>query len=81
MSNIAIFHISVALNINFNHVKGIRDGKVSRKVLFKGVYTKLRCEILLLRLSTTFSSAFSFLRMNKNSKNVLSSAKKPRIFL
>ena len=31
MSNVAIFYISFALNINFNYVKGFRDTKICKK--------------------------------------------------
>ena len=31
MSNVAIFYISFALNINFNYVKAFRDTKICKK--------------------------------------------------
>ena len=34
MSDVAIFHIAVALNINFDHVKGLRDNEICRKFIF-----------------------------------------------
>ena len=40
--NVAICHTSVALKINFNHVKGFRDTKSCRKIIFQGVWIELR---------------------------------------
>ena len=49
ISNVAIFHNSVALNINFYRVKSSRDAKICRKIKFQGVWTELRIEICFLR--------------------------------
>ena len=40
--NVAICHISVALKINFNHVKGFRDTKSYGKIIFQVVWIELR---------------------------------------
>ena len=53
MSNLAIYHISVALKISFHHVKGFRDAKICRKFIFQGVWTELISEVCFLRKSFT----------------------------
>ena len=39
MSNEAIFHFSVALNIYFYKIKSSRDTKICRKIKFQGAWT------------------------------------------
>ena len=51
MSNLAVFHISVAFKISFNNAKGFIDTNICRKNLFQGVMKEPRTEICFLRQS------------------------------
>lgn len=51
MSNVAISHISVAVNINFNHVKEFRDTKICRIFIFQRVWDEFGNENFFLRQS------------------------------
>ena len=53
MSNLAMCHVSAALNANLNHVKGFGDTKICRKFIFQEVWTELRSEVCFPRQSFT----------------------------
>lgn len=53
MSNVAISHISVAVNINFNHVKEFRGTKICRIFIFQRVWNEFGNENFFLRHSFT----------------------------
>ena len=49
LSNLAICHISVALNITFNSKKGVGDTKNFKNCNFQGVWTKISNENVFVR--------------------------------
>ena len=51
MSNLAVFHTSVAFKISFNNAKSFIDTNICRKNLFQGVMKEPRTEICFLRQS------------------------------
>ena len=64
MSNKAICHISVALNINFNNYKNFRDTKVRRKFI-RSLDRVIRTEVFFSDINSK-----NTLRLTQTSRNV-----------
>ena len=71
MSNLAIFHIQVALNIKFNSKKGLTDTKNCLNCNSQGVWTKLWGEIVFSDSLENFLPLYIFLRIHENSETVI----------